>query len=199
MIAKLVGYRTIVFNALAAATFIFGPDKVPLTEADLEVLLTAATTGAIPFLIQRTADDVFVGKNEQMVYWITAAIVIYAFRGVAPVRILQSVAAGLLGASAFTGGAKTAALGLALHFFIATTAAAVYFFASRVLPRLVRQPSLWGALYGIAVWAFMNFVVLPLSAAGQPPFNLEMALILVLVHVVCVGWPIAYAARRYSG
>src|SRR4029450_337585 len=40
------------------------------------MLLTAATTGAIPFLIQRTADDVFVAKNAQMVYWITAAIVI---------------------------------------------------------------------------------------------------------------------------
>ena len=40
------------------------------------MLLTAATTGAIPFLIQRTADDVFVAKNEQMVYWVTAAIVI---------------------------------------------------------------------------------------------------------------------------
>ena len=44
--------------------------------ASLAMLLTAATTGAIPFLIQRTADDVFVGKNEQMVYWVTAAIVI---------------------------------------------------------------------------------------------------------------------------
>jgi subfamily B ATP-binding cassette protein MsbA len=40
------------------------------------MLLTAGTTGAIPFLIQRTADDVFVAKNAQMVYWITAAIVI---------------------------------------------------------------------------------------------------------------------------
>ena len=40
------------------------------------MLLTAATTGAIPFLIQRTADDVFVAKNAQMVYWITAAIVV---------------------------------------------------------------------------------------------------------------------------
>jgi subfamily B ATP-binding cassette protein MsbA len=47
-----------------------------LAIASLAMLLTAATTGAIPFLIQRTADDVFVAKNEQMVYWITAAIVI---------------------------------------------------------------------------------------------------------------------------
>ena len=44
--------------------------------ATFAMLLTAATTGAIPFLIQRTADDVFVGKNAQMVYWITAAIVV---------------------------------------------------------------------------------------------------------------------------
>jgi subfamily B ATP-binding cassette protein MsbA len=47
-----------------------------LAVAFLAMLLTASTTGAIPFLIQRTADDVFVAKNAQMVYWITAAIVI---------------------------------------------------------------------------------------------------------------------------
>ncbi|MGH6737371.1 MAG: ABC transporter ATP-binding protein [Methyloceanibacter sp.] len=47
-----------------------------LAIATAAMLLTAATTGAIPFLIQRTADDVFVAKNSDMVYWITAAIVI---------------------------------------------------------------------------------------------------------------------------
>src|SRR5262245_66303041 len=47
-----------------------------LVLATVAMLLTAATTGAIPFLIQRTADDVFVGKNAQMVYLVTAAIVI---------------------------------------------------------------------------------------------------------------------------
>ena len=47
-----------------------------LSVAVVAMLLTAATTGAIPFLIQRTADDVFVAKQEEMVYWITAAIVI---------------------------------------------------------------------------------------------------------------------------
>jgi hypothetical protein len=130
---------------------------------------------------------------------ITAAIVIYAFRGVRPVRILQSVASGLLGPAAFTGGATTAALGLALHFFIATTAAAVYFLASRGLPALVRRATLWGSLYGIAVYLFMTFVVLPLSAVRRQPFNPEMAALMVVVHIICVGLPIAYAVRRYSG
>ena len=47
-----------------------------LIVASIAMLLTAATTGAIPFLIQRTADDVFVAKNEEMIYWIVAAIVV---------------------------------------------------------------------------------------------------------------------------
>lgn len=47
-----------------------------LAIALIAMALTAGTTGAIPFLIQRTADDVFVAKNADMVYWITGAIVI---------------------------------------------------------------------------------------------------------------------------
>jgi subfamily B ATP-binding cassette protein MsbA len=47
-----------------------------LAVATVAMLFTAATTGAIPFLIQRTADDVFVAKQEDMVLWITAAIAI---------------------------------------------------------------------------------------------------------------------------
>jgi len=40
-------------------------------------------------------------------------------RGVAPTRVLQSVASGLLDGASFTGGARTALLGLVLHYFIA--------------------------------------------------------------------------------
>jgi ATP-binding cassette, subfamily B, bacterial MsbA len=47
-----------------------------LSIAVTAMLLTAATTGAIPFLIQRTADDVFVAKQEEMVLWIAVAIVV---------------------------------------------------------------------------------------------------------------------------
>jgi subfamily B ATP-binding cassette protein MsbA len=47
-----------------------------LSVAVAAMLLTAVTTGAIPFLIQRTADDVFVAKQEQMVLWISVAIVV---------------------------------------------------------------------------------------------------------------------------
>lgn len=127
---------------------------------------------------------------------IAAACGIYALRGVSPVRILQSIASGLLGRAAFDGGAGTAVLGLILHFSIATTAAAVYYAASRKLRSLVRRPLLFGALYGVAVYAFMNHVVVPLSAVSPRPFVLHMAVLMVAVHVLCVGLPIAFIVRR---
>jgi len=98
---------------------------------------------------------------------ITAAFVIYGVRGASPVRILQSIASGLLGAAAFQGGRETAALGALLHFLIALVAAAVYYAASRKLGVLLGRPVVSGLLYGVAVYVFMNFVVLPLSAVVQ--------------------------------
>lgn len=127
-----------------------------------------------------------------------AAFTVYGLRGAPPLRILQSIASGLLGGSAFEGGLVTAALGAGLHFVIATGAAATYVLASRRLDVLVRRPWAWGAAFGVAVYLFMNFVVLPLSAVAKRPFSAEMAAILVVVHVFCVGLPIAFAARRHS-
>jgi hypothetical protein len=49
---------------------------------------------------------------------ITYALGFSASRGVAPTRILQSVASGLLGPSSFEGGTATAALGFVLHFVL---------------------------------------------------------------------------------
>ena len=129
---------------------------------------------------------------------ITAAFVVYGLRGATPLRILQSIASGLLGADAYKGGLATAALGLLLHFIIAVVAAAVYWAASRKLGVLVQRPVASGLLYGVAVYLFMNFVVLPLSAVARRPFVLELALVIVAVHMVCVGLPIALAVRRWA-
>lgn len=119
--------------------------------------------------------------------------------GVPPTRILQSVAAGLLGTKAFEGGTATAALGLALHFAMVLIIAAIYVSAVRSMDVLVRRPLLYGTVYGLVVYAVMNAVVLPLS--NLPPRSSAPPLILVttglLVHVFGVGVPIAFAARKY--
>jgi hypothetical protein len=129
---------------------------------------------------------------------ITAAFGFSGLRGVSPVRVLQSVASGLLGPAAFTGGVPAAVLGACLHFFIALVAAAVFYLISRRLTFLVRQPVVSGASYGVAVYLFMNNVVLPLSAVRKRPFALGPALIMVVIHIVCVGLPIAFTVRYYS-
>jgi hypothetical protein len=130
---------------------------------------------------------------------IFAAFVVYGLRGASPVRILQSVASGLRGPAAFRGGLSTAALGLGLHFFIALVAAAVYYAASRRIGLLVRRPVVSGSLYGIAVYLFMNHVVVPLSAVPRRPFVLGVALVILVVHILCVGLPIALVVARASG
>ena len=131
---------------------------------------------------------------------LTAACVSSWLRaGVGPVRVMQSIASGLLGAESFTGGAKTAVFGVALHFLIATVATAAFYFASRRLRFLVEHPIIAGLLYGVAVYLFMNFVVLPLSAVpqrGAPP--LSGRIIGLLVIMFCVGLPIAAIVRRFS-
>ena len=57
---------------------------------------------------------------------ITAALVVYGFFGIKPLRLLQGIASGLLGRRAFDAGLATAMLGLGCHFFNAFSAAAVY-------------------------------------------------------------------------
>jgi hypothetical protein len=128
---------------------------------------------------------------------ITAAFVVYGFFGAKPIRILQGVAAGVLGPQAFGGGGAAALLGLVLHFVIAFGAATVFVVASRWIVFLVRHAVVSGALYGVAVYFFMNRVVVPLSAAGQTPFSVKMMVIGVVIHIFCVGLPIALVARRY--
>jgi len=129
---------------------------------------------------------------------ITAALVVYGFFGVPPVRLLQGIASGLLGSRAFAGGLATALLGLCCHFVIAMSAASVYFAASRQFGFLLQHAIAAGALYGVAVYFFMNRIVVPLSAARQGPFSLKMMIIGVVIHIFCVGLPISITIRRYS-
>src|SRR5689334_9710207 len=95
---------------------------------------------------------------------ISYAVGFSATRGVPPIRILQSVASGLLGSPAYQGGVPTAVLGLLLHFLLMLIIAAIFYSAATRLRFLVAHPVGWGALYGFTAYWFMNLVVLPLSA-----------------------------------
>ena len=114
-------------------------------------------------------------------------------------RIPLAIAGGLLGREAFRGGAGTYALGVFLHFFIACSAAAVYYAASRRLVFLKEYPLVCGLFFGALVEEVMNLVVLPLSALhARGPYELHDLILGLLVHMVVIGLPISYSVRWFS-
>jgi hypothetical protein len=109
------------------------------------------------------------------------------------------IAGGLLGRGAFQGGVGTYVLGVALHFFIACAAAAVYYAASLRLVFMKEYPLVCGLFFGAAVEDVMRFIVLPLSALhSKGPYKLHDLILGLLVHMAVVGLPISFSVRRFS-
>jgi hypothetical protein len=128
---------------------------------------------------------------------IVYACVFWALKADVPARrILQSVAAGLLGKASFEGGGATAALGLGLHYFIACSMAVTYYLVARRWPLLRERAVACGVAYGLLLYGIMNYVVVPLSAAGgggaKNPLWVGLS---VLVHMFLIGLPIALFVR----
>lgn len=128
---------------------------------------------------------------------IIAAFASSALRGGSPVRVLQVIASGLLGADSYQMGWRSAALGLAVHFLIAFVATVVFYVASRKVQFLTRRAIISGLLYGVVVYAFMNYVVLSLAFPNRamPPLSQT---IIGLIIMFFVGLPIALAVRHYA-
>jgi hypothetical protein len=114
------------------------------------------------------------------------------------------IASGLLGSKAFPadggGGAGIWILGLALHFFIALSAAAIYCVASKRLGFLRNHFLVCGVFFGIAVYLVMNLVVLPLSAVpfAVGPFTVKGLHVGLLSHIFLIGLPISISLWAFS-
>lgn len=114
-------------------------------------------------------------------------------------NIPLAIAAGLLGRQALHGGPATYVLGVLLHFFIAFSAAAIYYAVSRRLVFLKEYPLVCGLFYGAAVEEVMNLVVLPLSALhAKGPYELHDLILGLLVHMVVIGLPISFSVWRFA-
>jgi uncharacterized membrane protein YagU involved in acid resistance len=126
-------------------------------------------------------------------------IVFYGIRNhIKPQRILQSVASGLLGRASFTGGLRTALIGLALHFLIAAIWTTLFVLAAQRLRILSRYAIASGLLYGGLIYIVMNYVVIPLSHAGAASTQPIQLLNGVLAIVVLVGLSISLVNRRVA-
>jgi len=143
--------------------------------------------------------------NVQAIFWgglvagildAVDGVIAYGTQGLNPIQVLQYIASGALGQSAFQGGLAAAALGVAFHFSIAGVAASVFVLATQRLEILKTHAVPAGLLYGTAVYFFMNYVVLPLSAVAAGAFHLGLFLNGVIGHALSVGLPISLFARR---
>jgi hypothetical protein len=156
----------------------------PLTQADLAprrsalwaILVGGAIGGALDILYAIT-------------YW--------SFNGLTYDRVLQSVASGLLGKEAYSGGMLFALLGLALHFAMSFGYATAFLLAYQRWPLMQRRPAMAGIVFGIGVFFFMRHVVLPLSAFPHPIGFRPLGFALDLMsHMFLFGLPIALACAR---
>lgn len=130
---------------------------------------------------------------------ITYAFIIWGLRGVSPLRIGRSVAAGLVGTEAArAGGVALGLFGLLLHFLMAIIIAGIFYVAARNIRLLVKHAVPCGILFGLVTYGVMNYVVLPLSAihsiGDSGPAYIRITG--VLVHMFLIGLPIALITRR---
>jgi hypothetical protein len=129
---------------------------------------------------------------------ISQAFIGFGVLGAKPFKILQHIAGGILGPRSYEMGWTSALVGLACHFAIALSAAAIYFLASRKLRILTNWAVPCGLLYGEFVFLFMYFVVLPLSRVGPAQFNIATYITGPVGHPLLVGLPIALCVRRFA-
>ncbi len=126
--------------------------------------------------------------------------------GLSPIRLLQGVAGALLGPATFDGGLATAALGLAMHFSVAFSAATIFHLLSRRFPLLIRWAVPCGLVYGAVVFIVMFRGVVPLTIELKTlylttSFNHtwpKLRLPQFVIHLFCVGLPIALMVRRFA-
>lgn len=130
--------------------------------------------------------------------------------GGGPVLTGKIVASVLVGGLAFHGGAWPAVLGIAMHFAVAMTVAAIFYGLARRWPALLRHAIPAGLLYGLGVFAVMNYGILPLLSWGRSlylhtPVSLKgpMGWPQVFIHLFFVGLPLAllqrWLTRRAAG
>ena len=112
-------------------------------------------------------------------------------------KLFQTIAVGVLGQASYQDGVQAAWLGAGLHLFMASMFVLAYTLVRRRASELLRKPLVYGALYGVLLYAIMNFVVMPLSLVDAHPTlkHTDWIIYSVFAHMV-FGMICALFARR---
>jgi uncharacterized membrane protein YagU involved in acid resistance len=115
-----------------------------------------------------------------------------------PARIMQAIAAGLLGKASFDGGIGTVLLGGVLQEIMGVLIATIYVVLSKTVPGLLRRWIPSGLIYGVIIFFVMNYVVVPLSALKSAPHFSSIKFAENMAAMLLFGLIVAFFARRLS-
>lgn len=128
---------------------------------------------------------------------LAGVVVYYIWFGLNPLQVLQFIASGIYGESAFKGGFPMVGVGLFFHFLIAYVVTIIYFLAYPKISLLSRYQVVAGLFFGLGIWLVMNLLVLPYSNIPKSPFDAGLAAVGIIWHMVLVGLPIALIVGKY--
>lgn len=128
---------------------------------------------------------------------IAACVQAYLTSNIGPSVILQYIASGLVGKSAFTGGFGIQFLGLFIHYFIAFTCVSIYYF---LYPKLKLKKINWiinAAMIAVVAWSVTTLIVVPLSKIPFKTLHFSKSLIAISILFFSIGLPISFFAKRF--
>lgn len=144
-----------------------------------------------PFLI----GTALIGSADLLFAWS-----FWASKGVGFVDILHSIARGWYGKASEGMGMSSALVGALSHYMIIFGMLLAYWLAARVHAVFRRHVIALGAAYGLLLYLVMNFIVLPLSAAGMPKFNnvawVASSIAMHMLIGVLIAWFVKKALDR---
>ncbi|TGD58592.1 DUF1440 domain-containing protein [Flavobacterium humi] len=128
---------------------------------------------------------------------LAACLNAYLSAHVTPGKVLQYIASGIFGDTAFSGGASMMLFGLLFHFVIAFACTAVFYWLYPKIPFFKFSLTVNAILIAVVAWLVTTRLVIPMSRITPPPFDFVRASVSVFILIVCIGIPIAYQSKRF--
>jgi hypothetical protein len=121
----------------------------------------------------------------------------YLTSKISPSFILQYIASGVFGKSAFEGGLGIQFMGLLFHFIIAFACVTSYYLVYPKIKYLKINWLLNAFIISVVAWTVTNLLIIPLSQIAVTPFNFSKSLIAITILFFCIGLPISFFAKKF--
>jgi hypothetical protein len=129
---------------------------------------------------------------------ITAAIIkFFIEHQQGPFPVFRYIASGVFGKETASTGTLMIIWGLVFHYINAFLFTAFLFLIYPKLIAWLKNKFLTGLIYGIFIWAIMNFVVVPLSRINKFPSGAKEAILDAMILVFMIGFPVTLLAHRH--